>query len=57
VVPLLLVIEKHAPQPLGEILPIALVATAILTLVLLPVIKGALIAFMWHLDKDGSLYN
>ena len=57
VVPLLLIVEEMAPMPMATLITGALIATGVLTLALLPIIKGAVIALMWHLDRDGSLYN
>ena len=54
VVPLLLILEKVASPPMWVQLTVWLPVTLLLTLGLLPRIKGALMGFMWALGLKGT---
>jgi len=55
VVPLILLVEQHLAPPVSAQLAIWLPVTALLTLALLPYVKGAVMAAIWSLKaKDPS---
>jgi uncharacterized protein (DUF983 family) len=55
VVPLILLVEQHMAPPVSMQLAVWLPVTALLTLALLPYVKGAVMAAIWSLKaKDPS---
>ncbi len=54
VVPLILLVERHAPPPLWLNLVVWPSLTLALTLLLLPKVKGAVVGLMWSLRLRGD---
>jgi uncharacterized protein (DUF983 family) len=57
IVPLIVLLEKLAPPPLWVQYAIWLPASLLLSLMLLPRIKGAWIGMMWALRLDGNEFQ